>query len=96
MTVVKISRKQDLDALVSKLTLRLGTKPTQQEIIDTCIELGIEHFDDLVSKFVSIPVIDDEKVQKIKKAGETLMDTPWKPVNRDMFANQDDSDIYSA
>nr|MDO8118675.1 hypothetical protein [Candidatus Sigynarchaeota archaeon] len=95
MTVVKITRKDDLNALVSKLTLRLGMKPTQQEIVDTCIALGIEHFDELVSKFVSFPVIDDEKVRKIKEAGEALMDTAWKTVNREAFSNQDDFDIYS-
>lgn len=95
MTVVKTTRKRDLDALVSRLVLRLGVKPTQQDIIDTCIEFGIEHFDELSKKFAPVPVIDDEKVRKIKEAGEALAGTPWEPVARVTFANQDDRDIYS-
>ncbi|HME51373.1 MAG TPA: hypothetical protein VKM55_04095 [Candidatus Lokiarchaeia archaeon] len=92
---MKISHKRDLDDLISKITLRLGKKPTQQEIIDACIEFGMEHFDDLVAKLVTIPIIDDEKVRKIQEASESLKDTPWKPLKKEQFASQDDFEIYS-
>jgi hypothetical protein len=95
MVVVKISRKRDLDDLVSKITLRLGKKPTQQEIIDACIEFGMEHFDELVTKLVPIPIIDDEKLRKIREASESLSDTPWEPLKKGRLASRDDFDIYS-
>jgi hypothetical protein len=50
MSVVKIYNKNRLDRLVAKLTLRLGRKPTQQEVVDLCIELGENHFESLISK----------------------------------------------
>lgn len=37
MSIVKITNKQDLDELVAKITLKLGRKPSQQEILDLCV-----------------------------------------------------------
>jgi hypothetical protein len=96
MVVVKISKKQELDGLVSKLTLRLGHKPTQQDVIDECVQLGQEHFEELVGRFAQGPKLDAEKLQKIKELSEALADVPWIEPKREDFPNEDDADIYSA
>ena len=95
MTVVKISKKHQLDALVSKLTLRLGRKPTQQEVIDICVDLGEEYFDEIATRLVQLPKLDDAKVQKIKQMSEALRNAPWIELKRGDFANEDDADVYS-
>ncbi len=95
MTVVKISKKYELDALIGKLTLRLGRKPTQQEVIDICVSLGEKYFDEIASRLIQVPTLDDAKVQKIKKTSEALRNTPWIEPKKVEFANQDDADLYS-
>jgi hypothetical protein len=94
MTVVKISKKPELDALVSKLTMRLGRKPTQQEVIDTCVDLGSEFFEELVGRLNAFPVIDEGKMNRIEKAIEETKDVPWIPVKKSKFISRDDADVY--
>ncbi|OLS14911.1 MAG: hypothetical protein RBG13Loki_1480 [Promethearchaeota archaeon CR_4] len=94
MTVVKISRKSEPDALVSKLTMRLGRKPTQQEVIDTCVDLGNEYFEDLVGRLNTFTVIDDAKMQRIEAAIEETKDAPWVSVKKSTLLSRDDADIY--
>ncbi|HMF34091.1 MAG TPA: hypothetical protein VKK79_21890 [Candidatus Lokiarchaeia archaeon] len=96
MTVVKISKKSELDALLSRLTLRLGRKPTQQEVIDTCVELGNEYFEELVGRLNSFPIIDDAKMQRIQEAIEETEDAPWVSIKKSELVSRDDADIYSA
>ena len=95
MTVVKISKKHELDALIGKLTLRLGRKPTQQEVIDICVGLGEEYFDEIATRLIQVPKLDAAKVQKIKTMSESLRNAPWIEPKREDFANQDDADLYT-
>ncbi len=94
MTVVKISKKSELDALVSKLTIRLGRKPTQQEVIDTCVDLGNEHFEEIVGRLNIYPILDDAKMRRIEDAIEETKDVPWIPVKKSKSLSQDDYEIY--
>ncbi len=95
MSVVKISNKQNLDELVARITLRLGRKPTQQEILDLCVKLGQDHFDELIQRINPIPVFDDKKLQDIITMRKKLAKIKWYPLDRNSFINQDDTDIYS-
>ncbi len=95
MSVVKISNKQNLDELVAKITLRLGRKPTQQEILDLCVRLGQDHFDELIQRINPIPVFDEKKFQDIMAMRKKLAKIKWYPLDRNNFINQDDADIYS-
>jgi len=96
MSVVKITNKQYLDELIAKITLRLGRKPTQQEILEHCVRLGQDHFDELIQRINPIPVFDDNKLQDIIFMREKLAKIKWYPLERNNFINQDDADIYSA
>ncbi len=62
MTVVKITKKHELDALIGKLTLRLGRKPTQKEVIDICVGLGEKYFDEIAIRLIQGPKLDDTKI----------------------------------
>jgi len=96
MTVVKIQNKDRLDKLVARLTLRLGRKPTQQEVVDTSIRMADERFEELLSELTSLPVIDDEKLLAIQAISDELeaAHIPWKIGNRSKRMNLDDADIY--
>ena len=95
MSVVKITNKEQLDRLLARLTLRLGMKPTQQEVLDLCVQLGDEHFETLVGRLNSFPILDDEKVERIQQIAEELRDVPWGEPTREKFASKDDADIYT-
>jgi len=95
MSVVKITNKQYLDELVAKITLRLGRKPTQQEILDHCVRLGQDHFDELIQRINPIPIFNDKKFQDIMDMRVKLSKIKWYPTDKDHFINDDDADIYT-
>ncbi|MHA1744697.1 MAG: hypothetical protein ACTSWW_01790 [Promethearchaeota archaeon] len=95
MSVVKISNKHHLDELVAKITLRLGRKPTQQEILDLCVRLGQDHFDELLQRLNPLPVFDEKKLQKILAMRKRLAKVTWSSADQSEFINQDDADIYT-
>ncbi len=95
MSIVKITNKQNLDELVAKITLRLGRKTTQQEILDHCVRLGQDHFDELIQRINPIPVFDDKKLQDIMAMRAKLSKIKWYPADREGFINEDDADIYT-
>lgn len=94
MSVVKIRNKNRLDKLLAKLTLRLGRKPTQQEVVDLCIELGETHFESLIGKLHPIPIFNKEKLERIQNVSKDLMDIPWDLDKREDLLNDSDIDIY--
>lgn len=96
MSVVKITDKQSLDELVAKITLRLGRKPTQQGILDLCVRLGQDHFEELIQRLTSVPVFDEKKFQDIMTMRKKLAKIKWFPQEGSGFINKDDEDIYSA
>ncbi|MHA1584294.1 MAG: hypothetical protein ACTSVU_03580 [Promethearchaeota archaeon] len=51
MAVVKIPNKDELDILVANLTLRIGKKISQQEILDLYIHFASIHLDE-IEKFL--------------------------------------------
>ncbi len=95
MTVVKLSKKDKLDQLVAKITIETGQKPTIQEIVDLCIELGEEHFDELIARATAGPSLDKAKVARILQLREKLASAPWKQSKPEDFPSKDDADIYN-
>lgn len=95
MSVVKISKKRELERLVAKLRLRLDRKVTQQEILDLCVELGEKNFEEIVRRLQEVPLLDDDKMKKILEAGNCLAEAPWQPLNQETFASEDDRDVYA-
>jgi hypothetical protein len=95
MAVVKILNKNRLDKLISRLTMRIGRKPTQQEVIDLCVVIAEENFENLVGKINQIPIIDDQKYNEICNIGNEMENVPWHPIDKKLFDNKDDAEIYS-
>ncbi|TFH30925.1 MAG: hypothetical protein E4G98_01130 [Promethearchaeota archaeon] len=96
MSVVKIYNKNRLDKLVAKITLRLGRKPTQQEVVDLCIIMGENHFETLISHLHPVPIFDEEKLKKIQNVSKELEDVPWdlEEDKQKKLLNDSDVDIY--
>ena len=92
MSIVKIGNKQALEQLQAKITLRLGRRLIQQEVIDLCIRLGTSNLDDLIRLIEDVPVINDDKVKRILKNKYALKDVPYI-VNSDVLS-EDDKDVY--
>ena len=88
--------KNRLDRLIARITLRLGHKPTQQEIVDLCIDFGEKNFELLISKMKSGPILDDKKIKQIQLISRELVDVPWDQIDDVDFINDDDRAIYSA
>lgn len=92
MSIVKIGDKKLLEQLQARLTMRLGKRPTQQEVLDLCVKLGLSQLDLLAELVEKHPVLDDQKVQNILKQRESRGKIPYES-EIDSFS-QDDSDIY--
>ncbi|MBN2151892.1 MAG: hypothetical protein JW839_10625 [Candidatus Lokiarchaeota archaeon] len=93
MTVVKIQNKDRLDKLIARLTMRIGRKPTQQEVVDVSIRMADERFDELLSRLNQVPIIDDDKLKKILALPEELSGVPWD-TSAARYAGADDAEIY--
>ncbi|MHA1646237.1 MAG: hypothetical protein ACTSVL_01590, partial [Promethearchaeota archaeon] len=55
MAVIKTSNKEIIEQLQAKLTLQIGKRFTQQEIVDLCIEFAQENFEELINRASNIP-----------------------------------------
>ncbi len=92
MSVVKLKNKELLDQLQAQLTLKLGQKPSLQDILDICIQLGYENTNVLAERLTKIPILTDEKIQRIIKRKKDTSDVPYD-VNAELLS-EEDKDIY--
>ena len=58
MSVVKIKNKKSLEKLQARLIIRLGRKPTQQEILDFYVLLAGQNFERLVELASEVPILN--------------------------------------
>ena len=92
MSVVKIGNKEQLEKLQARLTLRLGKRPTQQEVLDLCVQLGIKEFDELIELIENPPILSKEKVKRILNRRDTRENIPYE--KGDQLHSEEDRDIY--
>lgn len=93
MAVIKISNKQSIDELQAKLILRLGRKITQQETLDLCIQYASDHFESILQRASSTPMLSIEKAERIIQKFEKYADTPYQ-IN-EKFESEIDNDVYT-
>lgn len=93
MSIVKIKNKKALEQLQAKLTLRLGRKPTQIEILDYCLILANDNFEKLVELVTSMPILSLEKSEQIIEARNKLKNVIYN--EEASFGSRDDEDIYN-
>ncbi|WP_457557779.1 hypothetical protein [Candidatus Harpocratesius sp.] len=92
MAVIKTTNKEIIDQLQAKLTLQIGKRFTQQEIVDLCIEFAQDNFDELIIRASNMPKLTpqlaEEIINEIEKFDEVLYDLSLSS------ANEIDKDIY--
>ena len=93
MSIVKIKNNKALEQLQAKLTLRLGRKPTQIEILDYCLILANDNFEKLVELVNNMPVLSLEISEQIIEARNKLKNVIYD--EEASFGSRDDKDIYN-
>jgi len=64
---VKLNNKSLLEKLQANITLKLGKKISQQEILDKSIEFVYNRLDEFISENLDPPKLTDEIIESIKK-----------------------------
>ena len=85
MAVVKLSKKAELDKLVASLTLRLGKKIQQQEVIDACINLSIKYIDELENHFSPQKKMSKKRIQEILDMAEDIEYDTTRSIDDDLY-----------
>lgn len=67
MANVKMNNKDLLDKLQAEITLKLGRKLTQQEILDKSIDFAYKLMDKFIYEELKRPELTREKVESIRK-----------------------------
>ena len=93
MVVIKTTKKDIIVQLQAKLTLQIGRRFTQQEIVDLCIEFAQENFEDLINRASNTPRLSPQLAEQILKQIDELDEVPYDLSLSS--ANKIDKDIYS-
>jgi 2-phospho-L-lactate guanylyltransferase (CobY/MobA/RfbA family) len=91
MSIVKITDRKGLDELMSRLALTLGRVPNQQDVLDYCVKLALSNIDKLILLMEDVPVINKEKIERIKKLKVSHAGIPYD--NNAVFPNSEDQDL---
>jgi len=86
MANVKLNNKILLEKLQAEITLKLGKKISQQDLLDKSIEFVYKRLDEFVSEHIAHPPITDKLIKRIK---ENAIDAPLKHLEK-----TDDELIY--
>ena len=86
MANVKLNNKSLLERLQAEITLKLGKKISQQDLLDKSIEFVYKRLDEFVSEHIVHPPITNELIRRIK---ESAIDAPLEHIEK-----TDDELIY--
>ncbi|GAG41472.1 unnamed protein product [marine sediment metagenome] len=67
MANVKMNNKIVLEKLQAEITLKLGKKLTQQEILDRSVDFVYKRLDEFIHEEIDHPVLTKEIIKRIKK-----------------------------
>lgn len=65
MASVKLNKKSLLEKLQAKITLKIGKKLSQQEILDKSIEFAYNRLDEFILENIEQPKITQKLIKKI-------------------------------
>ena len=88
VTIVKTNVKNDLDNLVATLTLRLGHKVTQQDVLDACIKLGLKKLDDIEMVLSGTRAIPVDIVDEIIESAEDIDYKSAGSIDEDVYGER--------
>ena len=86
MANVKLNNKSLLEKLQAKITLRLGKKISQQDVLDKSIEFAYERLDEFIIENIDHPPVTDDLIKRIR---ENAIDEPIEYLEK-----SDDELIY--
>ncbi|OLS12222.1 MAG: hypothetical protein RBG13Loki_4164 [Promethearchaeota archaeon CR_4] len=87
MSVVKLPDKGELDKLVANLTLHLGRKVSQQDVLTACIRLASTHLEELERFFGKIKPLSKTRVAEILKMGEDFEYVTKGTIDEDLYGD---------
>lgn len=67
MANVKMKKKELLEKLQAKITIKTGRKMCQQDILDRSIEFTYERLDDFIEESIKPPPITEDLIARLKK-----------------------------
>ena len=73
MANVKLNNKSLLEKLQAEITLKLGKKISQQDVLDKSIEFAYDRLDEFILENISHPKLTKELIERIK---ENAFDAP--------------------
>lgn len=85
MHVVKLPNRENLDQIIAKLTLRLGRKVSQQEVLNACLKISSNHLDELEQYFSNRPQLTIKQVEEILKLPENFDYISKGSIDEDLY-----------
>ena len=73
MANLKLNNKSLLEKVQAEITLKLGKKISQQDILDNSIEFVYNRLDEFISEKIDHPPITNDLIKRIK---ENVIDAP--------------------
>ena len=67
MANVKLNNKSLLEKLQAEITLKLGKKISQQDVLDKSIEFAYERLDEFIVENIDHPRVTKELIEKIRE-----------------------------
>ncbi len=68
MANVKMNNKSLLEKLQAEITLKIGRKMSQQDILDKSIEFTYNRLEDFIKENINHPPITDELINRLKNS----------------------------
>ena len=87
MANVKLNNKSLLEKLQAEITLKLGKKMSQQELLDKSIEFTYNRLDEFFIENIDKPILTNEFIERLK---ESASDAPLYHLDK-----SDDELIYN-
>ena len=66
MANVKLNNKSLLEKLQAEITLKLGKKMSQQDVLDKSIEFTYERLDEFILEITDHPVLTKDLIERIR------------------------------
>lgn len=85
MHVVKLPNRENLDRIIAKLTLRLGRKVSQQDVLNACLKISSNHLDELEQYFSNRPQLTIKQVEEILKLPENFDYISKGSIDEDLY-----------
>lgn len=67
MANVKMNNKSLLEKLQAEITLKIGKKMSQQDLLDKSVEFVYNHLDDFLNEGIDHPKITAELIERLRK-----------------------------